>query len=271
MQRRKNSWIIAVLGAGILFAGMGGMLWSMERGMTDEELLALLDSGEQGFFEPASVQAGADPIDPLEQNNTNEAEPYPIPTLYVYLPGILTSAQTTPAVEITEIVVLPTATPSPTPTPTPEPELPVWIEIPALGLNAPILEVQPQSLFVEGQEYYQWSSPDEYAAGWHSTSALLNERGNLVLNGHNNIYGSIFSRLEELVEGDIIYIRSANYNQMYIIANKMTLAEKGQPLDVRIANSGWLQPSDDQRLTLVTCWPPYSDSHRLIIVAVPYP
>ena len=38
---------------------------------------------------------------------------------------------------------------------------------------------------------------------------------------------------------------------------------------VRLANARWIQPSEDERLTLITCWPYESNTHRLIIVALP--
>ena len=40
---------------------------------------------------------------------------------------------------------------------------------------------------------------------------------------------------------------------------------------MREENGRWIQPSDDERLTLVTCWPADSNTHRLILVAVPEP
>jgi sortase A len=38
---------------------------------------------------------------------------------------------------------------------------------------------------------------------------------------------------------------------------------------VRLQNAQWIQPTTDERLTLVTCWPYNDNSHRLIIVARP--
>jgi sortase A len=40
-------------------------------------------------------------------------------------------------------------------------------------------------------------------------------------------------------------------------------------MEVRIANAKWIQPTSDERLTLVTCWPYTNNTHRLIIVARP--
>jgi hypothetical protein len=50
----------------------------------------------------------------------------------------------------------------------------------------------------------------------------------------------------------------------------MIFEEKDQPLDVRLENARWILPSEDERITLVTCWPQDSNTHRLVIVAVPF-
>jgi hypothetical protein len=44
-----------------------------------------------------------------------------------------------------------------------------------------------------------------------------------------------------------------------------------ESLEIRLDNGRWILPTEDERLTLVTCWPEDSNSHRLIIVAVPAP
>jgi sortase A len=40
-------------------------------------------------------------------------------------------------------------------------------------------------------------------------------------------------------------------------------------VDQRLANALWIMPSKDERLTLITCYPYDSNTHRLIIVARP--
>lgn len=49
----------------------------------------------------------------------------------------------------------------------------------------------------------------------------------------------------------------------------MILPERDADLQTRLENARWIQPSQDERLTLVTCWPANSNTHRLIIVARP--
>lgn len=133
------------------------------------------------------------------------------------------------------------------------------------------MPVEPQILYAEGTEYRQWTAPDGFAVGWHSSSALLYQNGNTVLNGHNNIYGEVFRTLVDLEEGDLIYVYSNTRERMFIVSNKMILPEQYESLQTRMENARWIQPSEDERLTLITCWPYQGNSHRLIIVAVPYP
>jgi sortase A len=115
----------------------------------------------------------------------------------------------------------------------------------------------------------QWVVPDEFAAGWHTTSALLGEPGNTVLNGHNNTNGEVFKSLDQVEAGDIIIIESAESRFRYQITNKMILPEKYEEMDIRMNNAQWILPSVDERLTLISCWPFESNTHRVIIVARP--
>jgi sortase A len=120
-----------------------------------------------------------------------------------------------------------------------------------------------------GQQILQWDVPDQYVAGWHDTSAQLGEIGNTVLNGHHNSHGEVFGRLVDLEVGDQIRVYSSEGIFYYSVNNKMILPEKYQQLNTRMENSRWILPSEDERLTLVTCWPYQTNTHRLIIVAQP--
>ena len=116
---------------------------------------------------------------------------------------------------------------------------------------------------------YQWQVPADYEAGWHNTSAPLGEPGNTVLNGHHNIFGEVFGRLVDLEVGSEIVVYDAGNPHSYTVAEIEILPERDQPLAVRQENAAWIQPTDDERLTLVTCWPHTDNSHRLIVVAYP--
>lgn len=156
------------------------------------------------------------------------------------------------------------------PTPTPEPDvIPERLLIPKIDLEAPILPADPVEVEFEGDYYLQWVAPDQFAVGWHHDSAPLGEVGNTVLNGHHNVHGEVFRRLEELEPGDQIIILGSGKTFHYVVSLKSILPERDQPINIRLDNASWIMPSEDERITLVTCWPYNSNTHRLVIVASP--
>lgn len=154
------------------------------------------------------------------------------------------------------------------PTPT-APEIPLRLIIPVIELEAPILPAEAEVVPIGGKNYQVWRAPDQFAVGWHVTSATLGVPGNTVLNGHHNVKGEVFKRLVDLNPGDVITIESESASYNFVILNRMILPEKYAPLEDRIANAQWILPSEDERLTLITCWPYESNTHRLILVARP--
>ncbi len=150
---------------------------------------------------------------------------------------------------------------------------PIWkpdrLVIPAIGLDATIKAASFQEIEIGDQTYFQWLAPNERAVGWHETSATLGRPGNTVFNGHHNVAGEVFRYLEKLSVGDVISVYSGEKLFLYQVQAKMILLERGQPLQVRLANAAWIEPTQDELLTLVTCWPYTSNTHRLIIVATP--
>jgi sortase A len=147
--------------------------------------------------------------------------------------------------------------------------IPDRLVIEAISLDAPVIPVEYKEIDYQDQVYQQWVAPDEYAAGWHRTSASLGVKGNTVLNGHHNIFDEVFVDLDKIKSGDIIQVYSGNVRFSYVVANTMILEERFQPVETRIGNARWIQPSGDERLTLVTCWPYESNTHRVIVVAIP--
>jgi LPXTG-site transpeptidase (sortase) family protein len=143
------------------------------------------------------------------------------------------------------------------------------IVIEQIGLDAPVKIAQSINVSVEDQEVTQFLVPEEFAAGWHEGSAPLGVVGNTVISGHHNAFDEVFKELVDLETGDRVTVLSSAAEFNYVITNKMILSERNEPLEVRIENGRWILPSDDERLTLVTCWPKNSNTHRLILVAVP--
>ncbi len=146
---------------------------------------------------------------------------------------------------------------------------PQRIVIPAIALDAPVSSIGLAPLEIDGETYYQWQVPNEYRAGWHNTSARLGEIGNTVLNGHHNINGEVFRDLIDLEEGDEITIFDDDTPYTYAVSEIELLPERDQPLEVRQENAQWILPTEDERLTIITCYPYTDNTHRLVVVAEP--
>jgi LPXTG-site transpeptidase (sortase) family protein len=147
--------------------------------------------------------------------------------------------------------------------------IPDRLVIPSISVDAPIVPTKVKKVDFQGQTYHQWLAPDRAAVGWHDSSALLGLPGNTVLNGHHNVYGKVFKDLVKLHEGDLIEVHSGTQVFKYKVALALLLPERFKSLSVRLANARWILPTDDERLTLITCWPADSNTHRVIIVALP--
>jgi sortase A len=129
--------------------------------------------------------------------------------------------------------------------------------------------VDLEQIEYEGRPFFQWQVPYSREAGWHSDSARLGEAGNIVLNGHHNIYGEVFRYLVDLEIGDEIVLYGEDEAYTYTVQQQVLLPEYGESVEVRLANAAWMEPTTEPRLTLVTCWPYTGNTHRLIVVAVP--
>jgi LPXTG-site transpeptidase (sortase) family protein len=194
-----------------------------------------------------------------------------------------TSTEVTPASAPTATRVLltqtPTLTPTTTaistlfsafaPTSTPLPVIPERIVIPVIDLEAPVVPVSWMMVEVDGQERPMWELPDTRAAGWHETSASLGVPGNTVLSGHNTSNGEVFRDLYQLEFGDEVLLQAGEMTYTYAVVQTLILPEAGQPLEVRIENAHYIEPTEDERLTLVTCHPYGSLRNRLIVIAHP--
>jgi sortase A len=154
------------------------------------------------------------------------------------------------------------------PAPTPAGIPPDRLSIPRLNLDVPIEPVGMAPSDV-APGVVEWGVPEHRAAGWLNTSAPFGRPGNTVLDGHHNIKSEVFRDLWTLQAGDAILLAAGDASQRYVVDEVLILPERDQPLDVRLRNAGYIQPTDDERLTLVTCWPYDDNSHRTLVVARP--
>ncbi|HDN80599.1 MAG TPA: sortase, partial [Chloroflexi bacterium] len=164
----------------------------------------------------------------------------------------------------------PTPTFTPTVTPTPSPSHlppPTRIVIPAIGVDAPVVEVRWKVVKTENGFMAEWETAD-YAAGHHFNSANPGENGNVVISGHHNIKGKVFNRLWELKPGDEIKLYNARGEIFtYVVNEVLLLREKGASEEERRAHARYMNPTSDPTLTLISCWPPWSNTHRVIVIA----
>ena len=56
---------------------------------------------------------------------------------------------------------------------------------------------------------------------------------------------------------------------VYEVDEVMLLSERGQSPEVMAENARWMGDFGDNRLTLVSCWPEWSNTHRVVVVAFP--
>jgi len=97
-----------------------------------------------------------------------------------------------------------------------------------------------------------------YGAGHMDKTAYPGETGNCAIPAHRGFsFGTYFYRLDELENGDIIKIEYLGVEYEYAVDNKFII----KPTDTYILK----QPKDKKIVTLITCDPPVTGTHRLIV------
>lgn len=145
---------------------------------------------------------------------------------------------------------------------------PTELVISSIGVDASVVPVGWSVIQKDGVEYSIWQVAD-YSVGWHKTSAPLGQPGNTVMAGHHNVNGEVFRDLVNVEIGDKITVYAGDQAFEYVVDFKTIVKEKGEPVEVRQRNAEWIAPTNDVRLTLVTCWPYTNNTHRVIVVAHP--
>lgn len=177
----------------------------------------------------------------------------------------VTPAAATPAA--TPAAGQPAAVPSAVP---PSQGAPNRLVIPAIDLDTPIVDVGWEVVERGAQRTTEWQTADN-AAGRHINSARPGEPGNVVLSGHHNTKGEVFRRIseQELAVGDALYLYDDQGQRFTYQVTEVTqpLLEVGASEAQRLANARYIQPTSDARVTLVTCWPYWTNTHRVVVVA----
>ncbi len=167
-----------------------------------------------------------------------------------------------------------TATPvrtrvTPTATPTPITGQIGWIVIPSVELEEPIVKVSWHIEQLDGISVAVWDADDAYVS-YLIGSAALGDQGNCVLAGHSGgTESSPFAQLEALQEGDEIILRDMSGTETsYTVTGSVRIQQSGLEVGEQIEAAEVLDATEDTRLTLVTCWPEWGYTHRLIVTAV---
>jgi sortase A len=128
----------------------------------------------------------------------------------------------------------------------PQPGDPIGIiSIPRLGLEAVVIEGTSSSETSAGPGHYRGS-------------VLPGRPGNSVIAGRRTTYGAPFAHLSSLVKGDQIQVATGVGEFTYLVTGITTI----RPDEVDALN-----PSTDNRLTLITSDPPYRATGRLVVTA----
>ena len=129
--------------------------------------------------------------------------------------------------------------------PTAGPEQAIRIQIPALNVDAPV---------VQGDGWEQLKK----GVGQHIGSADPGQNGNVVLSAHDDVYGQLFRYLDRLVPGDRVIIYTQQRQYVYIITGTVIV----EPTQVEV-----MAPTADPTVTLISCYPYLVNKQRIVVFA----
>ena len=180
-----------------------------------------------------------------------------------------------PALILQTPVTMP-STPTPEPAP-PTPELaspppasspPTRLVIPEISVDIPVLPVGVKTVWEQGTSRFVWADVP-HAGGFHETSAYPGHAGNTVINGHRDIQGAVFRRLDQVEVGDEITLYAGEMAYPYRVTETLVVAETFATAQQRAENLRLIGYMPEERLTLVTCTPVGLATHRLLVIARP--
>jgi sortase A len=242
-------------GSAVYVVQSGDSLWKIadSYGITVDALVEA-----NGLSKDDVIHPGQELVIPV----SGQALPTPLPRSPTPISSLATPTAVPPASTPAPTSPVPSTRPPPAAAP------PDRIVAPAIGMDAPVVPVGWKTVEENGQTLTEWEVAD-YAGGWHKTSAYPGNVGNIVIAGHHNIRGEVFRYVVNLEPGNVVDLYVGQTVYRYVVTEKYILKEKGMPLEVRQENARWIAPTDDERLTLVTCWPYTNNTHRVVVVAKP--
>jgi sortase A len=129
------------------------------------------------------------------------------------------------------------------PIPTPGPSQANRLQIPAIGIDAPV---------VQGDGWEQLKK----GVGQRIGTVNPGDKGNVVLSAHNDIFGEIFRYLDQLEPGDEIVLFTSQRAYVYIVIGTKVV----EPTDVSVMDTT-VEPT----ITLISCYPYLIDDQRIVV------
>jgi sortase A len=123
-----------------------------------------------------------------------------------------------------------------------------------ISLSIPNIDLNNASIF-SGDDWETLQRGIGHMVG----SGLPGSNQNVVLTGHNDIYGEIFRRLSELKIGDLIYVRAGDGKEY---TYEVVDSQEVEPTFIEV-----LRPDRGPVVTLITCHPYQVDTHRWVVTA----
>ncbi len=100
--------------------------------------------------------------------------------------------------------------------------------------------------------------------GHYPGTAMPGQLGNFVVSGHRTTYLAPFNGLDTLQVGDAIVIETADSWYTYRVTNMETVLPTDVAVILPVPNKPKAKPNE-ALITLTTCTPKYSASHRLVV------
>jgi sortase A len=129
--------------------------------------------------------------------------------------------------------------------PTSSPAQAIRIQIPALNVDAPV---------VQGDGWEQLKK----GVGQNFASANPGENGNVILSAHNDVYGELFRYLDKLVPGDQVVLYTQQRQFVYVVTQTLLV----EPTQVEV-----MAQTPDPTVTLISCYPYLVDKQRIVVFA----
>ena len=131
------------------------------------------------------------------------------------------------------------------PVPTAAPDQAIRIQIPAIEIDAPV---------VQGDGWEQLKK----GVGQNVGTTNPGQNGNVVLSAHNDVYGELFRYLDKLAPGDQVILYTQQRQYVYVVDRTAVV----EPTAVEVMAS-----TGSPTVTLISCYPYLVDKQRIVVFA----